>query len=318
MTLTPPLPPPMKLLIAGAWRPNPRQTAALEAMGHMIFLLPQENMPLPLPADEVEGVICNGLFLHHPIAALTSLRYIQLTSVGCERIPMAYVWQRGITLHTASGVYAAPMAEFATGALLGLYKEWAYFREGQARHRWEKHRGLRELCGKRVCIVGCGHVGNACAERLRAFGCHIIGITAHPRGDGRYEHMYPPSSLAEVIGEADVVILSLPLSRETYHMVGTEVLAHLREDCVLLNLSRGGIVDTNALIGILKERPRMTAVLDVQETEPLPPDSPLWDMPNVYLSPHNSFVGDGNAERLWTLILGNLETYGQALRAQTV
>ncbi len=301
----------MKLLVAGAWLPDAVHMAALEAMGHEVYPLPEEGASLPLPLAEVEGVICNGLFLHHPIAAFTSLRYIQLTSVGCERVPMEQVWQKGITLHTASGVYAAPMAEFAVGALLGVYKAWDYFREGQARHRWEKHRGLRELGGRTVCIVGCGHVGNACAERLGAFGCRVIGVTAHPRTDGRYEIIHPTEHLTEVLGKTDAVILTLPLNRETHRLIGTRELSCLREGGVLINLSRGGIVDTEALIGIMQSRVDLTAILDVQETEPLPADSPLWDMENVYLSPHNSFVGEGNAARLWALILENLRAYAQ-------
>ncbi len=300
----------MRLLVAGAWMPDAAVRAELDAMGHEVHLLPEECAPLPLPAEAVDGVICNSLFLHHPIAAFRSLRYIQLTSVGCERLPMAQVWQKGIILHTASGVYSTPMAEFAVGAWLFVYKEWDYFREGQAHHRWEKHRGLREMCGKTACIVGCGHVGNACAERLRAFGCRIIGVTAHPRADHRYDAMHSTDALPAALREADAVILSLPLSRETHRLIGEAELASLREGCVLINLSRGGIVDTAALIEALNAR-RLTAVLDVQDTEPLPPDSPLWDMENVYISPHNSFVGEGNGARLWRMILDNLRAYGR-------
>ncbi len=302
-------PKPMKLLVAGAWQPNEAQLDALESMGHRIYLHPREDAPLSPAAHEVEGVIANGLFLHHPIASFEALRYVQLTSVGCERVPMAYVWQKGITLHTASGVYAAPMAEFAVGALLGLYKEWGYFREGQAACRWQKNRGLREVGGKRICIVGCGHVGDACAARLQAFGCSVVGVTAHPREDARYEVQHPPEALLQAMEAADVVILSLPLTRETHHMIGHRELACLREGGILINLSRGGIVDTAALMDILRARPDLAAVLDVQETEPLPSDSPLWRMENVYITPHNSFVGDRNAERLWRLILANLRGY---------
>ncbi len=300
----------MKLLIAGTWMPTPSQHAALEGMGHEVHLLAHEASPLPLAAEEVEGVVCNNLFIHHPMAAFSALRYIQLTSVGCERIPMAEVWGRRMTLHTAGGVYAAPMAEFAVGALLGIYKEWAYFRDSQASHRWEKHRGLRELYGKRICIIGCGQVGNACAERLGAFGCTVCGLAPRPRRDSRYHIMLPMDALPSVLGEADAVILALPLTRESRHMLGRRELFSLREGCVLINLSRGGIVDTGALSEVLGTR-RIYAVLDVQETEPLPPDSVLWDMENVFLSPHNSFVGEGNADRLWTIIRDHLEADGR-------
>ncbi len=300
----------MKLLIAGTWIPTPAQRAELEGMGHELYLLPHEREALPLPAEEVEGVIGNSLFLHHPIADFSALRYIQLTAAGADRLPLSEVKRRSITWHTARGVYAIPMAEFAVGALLGIYKEWDFFRAGQTLHRWEKRRGLRELFGKRVCIVGCGRVGNACAERLAAFGCVICGITAHPRRDARYECMLPPEALAEVLPTSDVVMLTLPLSEETYHLVGRRELSLLRAGSVLINLSRGKILDTEALLDALRER-SLFAVLDVQETEPLPPDSPLWTMENVWITPHNSFAGEGNAARLWSVIRTNVAAWAK-------
>ena len=107
----------------------------------------------------------------------------------------------------------------------------------------------------------------------------------------------------------DVVILALPLTKQTYHLMDGVILSSLKNEAILINLSRGGIVDTEALLDVLDQRHDLTAVLDVFETEPLPSGHPLWSMPNVKITPHNSFVGEENAARLWTLIRENLVSY---------
>ncbi len=301
----------MHILITGAM---PRMDELLESpvfRTHTVSRLPCEWDPLPVPYECVEGIIGNGIFLHHPIERFTSLCYIQLTSAGADRVPLEVIRRAGITLHTARGVYDVPMAEFAVTAVLSICKRWDFFRDNQRAHRWEKHRGLWELGGRRVCIVGCGSVGSACAERFCAFGCRVRGIDRSPRADRRYEAMRPPQALAEELSAADVVILSLPLDGYTHHLIGRRELSLLRQGCILVNLARGAVVDTAALTEVLSRR-AVYAVLDVQETEPLPPDSPLWDMENVFLTPHNSFVGEGNDHRLGEVVCRNLAAFAVA------
>jgi len=150
----------MNLLVTGAWSDGKNCIAELEAMGHTVTFMQFEKDALPCSYDWAEGVICNGLFLTHPIEQFTNLRYIQLTSAGFDRVDMDYVKSHGIEIHNARGVYSIPMAEFALCGVLQLYKQAAFFRENQRKHLWEKHRGLLELAGKNVLIVGCGSVGN--------------------------------------------------------------------------------------------------------------------------------------------------------------
>ena len=165
----------MNLLITGAWQEAREHFDEIEALGHSIVFMQQEKDALPCDPGWVEGTICNGLFLHHPIDAFPNLRFIQLTSAGFDRVDMAYVQSHGIEIHSARGVYSIPMAEFALCGVLRLYKQTRFFEENQRAHRWEKHRGLRELFGKTVVIVGCGSVGTECAKRFSAFGCRVIG-----------------------------------------------------------------------------------------------------------------------------------------------
>ena len=296
----------MNLLITGAARPTEERLNTLRALGHTVWCLPQEKEPLPVPAEEVEGVVANGLFLHHDIADFTQLKYVQLPSAGLDRVPLDYIRAHNITLHNAGGVYSAPMAEFAVAATLYLYKQLAFFANNQRNHAFEKHRGLRELGGKRVCILGCGSVGSACAARFAAFGCHVTGVDIAPRHNEHFVDMQPLSALHAVLKASDILVLTLPLTNETHHIIGAEELALLKDGGLLINIARGGVVDTDALVNALNTRP-LYAALDVFEEEPLPADHPLWDCERALLTPHNSFVGDHNDDRLWALIQSNLK-----------
>ena len=294
----------MNLLITGAWQQAKEYIPTIESKGHQVQFLQFEKDALPCDYEWVEGIIGNGIFLSHPIEKFVNLKYIQLTSAGFDRVPMDYVEEHGIEIHNARGVYSIPMAEFAVAGVLELYKKMRFFHENQKKHNWEKHRGLIELFGKTVVIVGCGDVGIECAKRFRAFGSTVVGVNRTVRKNEVFDRIAPLSEIDSVLREADVVVLTITLTEETRHLMNAKRLKLLKGSAVIVNIARGGIIDTNALIDCL---PNLGgAVLDVFEEEPLDENSPLWDMENVLITPHNSFVGDGNKERLSTLVITNI------------
>lgn len=196
------------------------------------------------------------------------------------------------------------MAEFAIFGVLELYKQGKFFQQNQAEKRWEKQRNLSELFGKQVCVAGCGNVGTECAKRFSAFGCRITGVDLYPREDENYGKMVGIENLSDVLSKSDIVILTLPLTKETRHLMNEEKFSQMKDGAILVNIARGAVVDTEAL---MREMPRLGgAVLDVFEEEPLREDSPLWEMEKVIVTPHNSFVGDGNARRLAGVIYENI------------
>lgn len=296
----------MNLLITGAWSEAKNHIDAITALGHQVVWMQNEKDPLPCNYDWVEGIICNGLFLYHPIEKFTALRFIQLTSAGYDRVPMDYVQSHAIAIYNAKGVYSVPMAEMAMCGVLQLYKQSRFFTEHQANQCWEKHRGLLELAGKRVCIVGCGSVGAECAKRFSAFDCHITGVAIRPRPSAYFDTVVDLQSLHAILPTADVVILAVPYAPETAKLMDAKSFAAMKPGAVLVNLARGQIVDTNSLLEALSCN-LLGAVLDVFEEEPLPVEHPLWQKHNVILTPHNSFVGDGNPGRMARLIMKNLE-----------
>ena len=296
----------MNLLITGAWQSAKDNIDRIEKLGHTVVFMQYEKDVLPCDYSWVEGVICNGLFLTHPIEKFVNLKYIQLTSAGFDRIPLDYVKKHNIEIHNARGVYSIPMAEFAVSGVLQLYKNAKFFINNQSNKIWEKDRNLVELYGKTVCIVGCGSVGTECAKRFKAFGCTVLGVDLYVRQDENYDDMIPLDRLDEILQKSDVVILTLPLTDETYHIIDKKRLQNFKDGSVLVNIARGAVVDTEALINALENK-LYGAVLDVFEEEPLSAESKLWNIENVILTPHNSFVGDMGYFRLNGVIFLNLK-----------
>ena len=297
----------MNALITGALRAAPADIAALEQLGLTVTVHPDERAPVENP-ERYEIAVCNNLFGFQSIEAFSNLRYIQLTAAGLDRVPLDAVRARGIELRNASGVYSVPMAEFALWGVLELYKQGRFFAENQRQRRWEKHRGLRELAEKTVCILGCGSVGSECARRFSAFGCKVLGVARTGRQQPFFDAVHPMEELSSLLPEADIAVLALPLTEDTRGLFGDGLFARMKPGAILVNLARGAIVDTDALLRALEDR-LSGAVVDVFETEPLPEDSRLWDRPNLILTPHNSFVGEHNHERMMALTIRNLKQW---------
>ena len=294
----------MNILITGAWQSANEHIEEIEALGHKICFMQWENDKLPCEYDWVEGIIGNGIFKNHPIDKFSNLKFIQLTSAGYDRVPMDYVAEKNIEIHNASDVYSIPMAEHAISCVLQIYRDVKGFYKKQRDHNWDKKRDLKELFGKHVLIVGCGSVGRECAKRFKAFGCSVTGIATSSRTEECFDGIYGVGSLDDFVPEADVIVLCVPLKPETKGLINEYRLSLMKSDAILINIARGGIIDEKALI---KNLDKIGGVaLDVFEGEPLATDSPLWDKENVIVTPHNSFVGDGDGMRLSKVIINNI------------
>lgn len=294
----------MNLLITGAWEQAQSHLPAIQQLGHNVMFLQQEKDPLPCSGDWVEGVVGNAFFLFHPIETLSNLRFIQLTSAGFDRVPMKYVQEHGIELYNAKDVYSIPMAEHAVACALWFYRNLGTFRKNQQAHIWEKQRNLKELNGKTVLIIGCGDVGKACSKAFSGMSCSVIGIDKQIQPTECISQIRSPEALPMCLQKADIIILTVCLTEETRNLISDRELSYMKDRAVLINLSRGEIIHTESL---LKHIPRLTGIaLDVFEEEPLAKDNPLWAFDNVLVTPHNSFVGDGNVERLNRTIMKNL------------
>ncbi len=301
----------MNILITGAFKWSSEQLDWLKDNGNnTIYYQEQESgQSDDIPIEIIDIVVCNWYFVYHDIREFSSLKLVQLLSAGMDRIDTEYCRLHNINLYNAKGVYSIPMAEYAIWGVMQLLKHSGFFYENQKKHLWEKERNIQELYCKNVLIVGTGSVGTETAKRFRAFTDNVQGIDLYPCNEPCYEKVWHMDMLCDALKWADVTVLCLPLTKETEGIINRHCFEICKEQMIFVNISRGGIVETDSLIEYLKNGKLMGAVLDVFEEEPLSKGSSLWDMENVIITPHNSFVGNNNSIRMWNVIRKNLVLY---------
>lgn len=236
-----------------------------------------------------------------------SLKWIQGVGAGYEQYPLDRFDAEGVVLTTATGVHVV-VAETAFGLLLALTRRIADAVRDATEHRWLE-RGGPELAGSTVAIIGLGTIGEAFARRAQGWEVELIGYKGHPDTySGVVDRVYGPGSLLDVCEEADVLVITMPGSDETKHLIGAAELEALGAGW-LVNVGRGSVVDEQALIAALQHGELRGAGLDVFEVEPLPSDSPLWDMPNVVITPHTAGDTPRYGERLARIFRKNLSAF---------
>ena len=299
----------MKLLMTGAFNCTAEQKLNIEKLGCEVMFQQMENEPLSAEMFEAEAIICNGLFLYNDLDKFKNLKFVQLTSAGLDRVPVQRMKDKGIKLYNARGVYSTPMAEWALTGVLALYKHINNFYDNQKNHKWVKDRNVKELSGSTICIVGCGSVGTECAKMFKPFASEIIAVDIVKPTSDLFDNYYTIINVSKAVKNSDVVILTLPLTDETRNMFNKDLFSQFKSDAILVNVSRGAVVNEVDLIDALKNGKIGGAVLDVFNTEPLDENSELWNMENVIITPHNSFVSQKNNERLYKLIYNNLKEF---------
>lgn len=297
----------MKILITGAFKCSDIQIQEIENLGHECIFLQDEKDEINVDKTEIDAIICNGFFLYHNIEEYSNLKYIQLTSAGLDRVPLDYIRKNKIQLYNARGVYSIPMAEWTLLKLLEIYKNSRLFYKNQENKRWEKDREIQELNGKIATIVGYGSVGNEIAKRLNAFNVKINIVDITEKKDEYIENFYNINELEKAMQTTDILILTLPLTKETEGIINNNVLNKMKDESVLINISRGKVINENDLINVIKTGKLKGVALDVFEEEPLSRESKLWSFENVIITPHNSFIGENNNKRLFELIYNNLK-----------
>jgi glyoxylate/hydroxypyruvate reductase A len=241
------------------------------------------------------------------------LRWIQASSSGVGPwVRRLGVVDSPIVVTNAAGLHAQPLAEYVLFAMLYFAKDWSRFVAEQRAHRWERC-AVATLEGKRLGIVGLGGVGRAVARLARPLCMRISGTRRNPRAGDAAEFgvdaVYGPDGLPTVLADSDYLVLSTPHTDETVGLLGRAQLASLRTTAVLINIARGSAVDEPALIEALQAGRLAGAALDVVAHEPLSADSPLWNMPNVLITPHSMSTALNENELLTTLFCDNLRRY---------
>jgi len=264
--------------------------------------------------DDAEVLFDFGpLELAPTLATRPRLRWIQATSAGvgkfADRVGLT---QSPVAVTTASGVHARPLAEFVLLAMLMFGKDTLRLGREQREHRWERYAG-EEVAGKTVCIVGLGKIGREVARLAGALDARVVGTVRELRDrrpeDLGVERLEPAEGLDRLLPETDVLVLSTPHTLLTHGLLDARRIALLKPGAILVNIARGDVVDEAALIEALRSGRLRGAALDVFEHEPLPLESPLWDLPNVFVSPHSASTVTAENERIVELFQANIRRY---------
>lgn len=277
--------------------------AALSETPHVRPVRYRLDEPLPEAAREAQVLVPAQLVGRKAlrlVPSLPALRYVQLLSAGAE--PWVGNLPEGVLLSTGRGAHGGSTAELAAGALIAHYREFGAFAEAHRAGRWDQHR-TDTLQDKRVLVVGSGDLGFQMSRRLLAFDAQVtlVGRTARDGVHGVHE-------LPELLGAHDAVVLMVPLTEATRGMADADFLARMPDGAVLVNMARGPVVDTDALLAELTSG-RLVAILDVTDPEPLPPGHPLWTAPGLTLFPHVGGNAQGLEKRAWRVAASEIARF---------
>ena len=244
------------------------------------------------------------------------VRWVQSTSAGIgQMVKRVGLDKAGIVITTSSGVHARPLADFCLMAMLMFAKDYVRMERDKKAKHWERYCG-EELTGKTLAIVGLGRVGQEVARHGKRMDMRVVGMRRTDVPVVGIDKMFDRDQLRDVLGETDFLVLAAPHTPETEGIIGADEIAAMKRGAVLINIGRGQLVDEPALIRALQEGHLAGAALDVFSAEPPHADSPLWDMPNVIISPHSASTVTQENARITELFCDNLQRYlsGRPLR----
>jgi len=242
------------------------------------------------------------------VGAMPRLHYICALTAGTEHLDTLKNLKADVRITSGRGIHGPQMSELAFLSMIALSREFPRMLRNQQAHVWQRW-PQKLIWGKTAVLVGIGPIAEALAARCAAFGMRVIGISDARTEAPHFDAMMPRRDLVKAAGQADFLIVLVPLSAQTRHMIDGEVLGAMKPTGILINLARGPVVDEQALVQHLKEGRLGGAALDVFETEPLPDYSPLWDMPNVIITPRIGGMSDVYAEQVLPLVAHNLRCY---------
>jgi phosphoglycerate dehydrogenase-like enzyme len=284
------------------WRPQPVMAETIRRRWpdmRVVHLPDYDALSAELPDTE----IFVGYSLRAPqLQAANKLKWLHSTATGVAQLMYPELRESRIVVTNPSGIFAAPIAEHTIGLMVALAKNFPDAVRHQDAHQWgqqdiwDKPQRLSELNGQTLLIVGYGSIGRELARRARAFDMRVWGVTRSGQGDAMHaEKVVSVSELDRVLPEADYVVLAAPETRETQNLMDAARIAKIKRGGRLINVARGSLLEESALVRALETGALAGAALDVTGTEPLPPESLLWNAPNLFITPHTSGVSD----RLW-------------------
>ena len=260
-------------------------------------------------AADADVLVTFGPMLHDDVVkAATRLKWIQALGTGVDGILDRPSLRKDVIVTKMHGFHGPPVSEAAILSMLALARDLPRAVRSQAQKKWDRF-PAKTLHGKTVGILGVGAIAETLAPMCKAFGMRVVGISSAVRAVAGFDEIRKKKGLTEAVRDLDFLVLLTPLSAETRGIIDTKVLSAMKPSAYLVNVARGGVVDEEDLVKALREKKIAGAALDVFATEPLPADSPLWDLPNVIITPHAGGFFDGYPKHALPVIEENLRRF---------
>lgn len=282
---------------------------AVTDLGYDVLYVNEKEVTYSDNISEVDVLVCYNPFGRLDISRLKQLKWIQLSSVGIDQLPKQKVKDQGIIVTNNRSGYSIPMGEWIVMKILEMLKNSKAFYSKQRQRKWQIDTSLLELYNKTICFVGTGSIASEAAKRLKGFDVNIIGINTKGRSVEYFDRCYSINEMNIALSQADVIVLSIPYTKETHHIINENNIGAIKKGAFLVNIARGSIIEEAALIQALQQGSIRGAALDVFDEEPLPESSPFWQMDSVIVTPHNSWVSEARNERRYNIVYENLKRY---------
>ncbi|WP_330665115.1 phosphoglycerate dehydrogenase [Tepidibacter sp.] len=279
----------------------------IKKLGYEIVYMNEKEIYNNQNINDIDVLVCYNPFEKIDMDKFTKLKLIQLSSIGVDQAPIDYIKRNNIILSNNKGGYSIPIGEWIILKILEIYKNSLYFYKNQENRDWKINTNLLELYNKNVGFIGTGTIAIEAAKRLQGFGVNIYGLNTKGRSVEYFDKCFSVNDMDEFLLECDILVVSIPYTKETHHLIDAKVIDKMKDGCVLINIARGSIINEIDLIEKIKQGKFLGVALDVFEQEPLEKESPLWDLDNVILTPHNCWISENRNNRRFEVIYENLK-----------
>lgn len=278
----------------------------LEKQGFKVYYEKEKDLKYKPYMKDIEALICYMPFKQLNLNDFPSLKWIQLTSMGFEQVPVEQVEKGNIVVTNNRGGYSIPMGEWVVLNILELVKNRKQAYQNQIGKKWLMDFTVGEIYNKKITFIGTGDIAQESAKRLQGFGVEILGVNTNGRSIPGFDQCFSLNQIDDVLTQSDVVVICLPHTDQTHYLFNKARLEKMKPDACLVNVSRGAVIKEQDLIAHLEEGHLKGVALDVFEQEPLSQESKLWEIDRVVITAHNSWISQEIDQRRWELIYKNL------------